>query len=377
MYEKEIETIKKYLRENFQVEKSLMLDGKNLRSQRKLQHIFFKRFSDSKTQKLFEIVLMHSEKVERISPGSGIELLKRYANLHDSQKLFKPINLEDLNHLIKDRNFSTITQSILLECLKYCKPTSRLNIKKSINQKTYVEVSSRYNFLVESLTKNKTNNGSNAKLILIDGFIENVSEIHHIFHYFSTKEPATPFLIFCRGMSDDVLSTISTNNQRGSFNCHPYKVNFDLESANTLVDIAVISGCDVISSLKGELISSIQLDSLKTIDYFSNNNQGISIKNSKYNENVRIHVSRLKKKLDEVTNEGKKYLIQRIKSLSANLIDVAIPDDINYFSRSQELDEGIRILISYINKCPDTEIVLTEFQKKLLDTIDNIAVIVN
>jgi len=377
VYEKEIETIKKYLRENFQVEKSLMLDGKNLRSQRKLQHIFFKRFSDSKTQKLFEIVLMHSEKVERISPGSGIELLKRYANLHDSQKLFKPINLEDLNHLIKDRNFSTITQSILLECLKYCKPTSRLNIKKSINQKTYVEVSSRYNFLVESLTKNKTNNGSNAKLILIDGFIENVSEIHHIFHYFSTKEPATPFLIFCRGMSDDVLSTISTNNQRGSFNCHPYKVNFDLESANTLVDIAVISGCDVISSLKGELISSIQLDSLKTIDYFSNNNQGISIKNSKYNENVRIHVSRLKKKLDEVTNEGKKYLIQRIKSLSANLIDVAIPDDINYFSRSQELDEGIRILISYINKCPDTEIVLTEFQKKLLDTIDNIAVIVN
>lgn len=377
MYEKESETIKKYLRENFQVEKSLMLDGKTLRSQRKLQHIFFKRFSDSKTQRLFEIVLMHSEKAERISPGSGIELLKRYANLHTSQKLSKPINLEDLKRLIKDRNFSTITQSILIECLKYCKPTSKINIKKSINQKTYVEVSNRYNFLVENLTKNKINNGSNAKLILIDGFIENVSEIHHIFHYFSTKEPATPFLIFCRGMSDDVLSTISTNNQRGSFNCHPYKVNFDLESANTLVDIAVISGCDVISSLKGDLISSIQLESLKKIDYFSNNNQGISIKNSKNNESVRIHVGRLKKKLDEVPDEGKKYLIQRIKSLSANSIDIAIPDDINYFSRSQELDEGIRILISYVNKCPDTEIVLKEFQKKLLDTIDNIATIVN
>lgn len=377
MYEKESESIKKYLRENLQVEKSLMLDGKNLRSQRRLQHVFFKRFTDSSTQKLFEIVLMHAEKVERTCPGSGIQLLKRYANLHDTTISSRPYSLNDLKKYISDRNFSSMTQHMLLECLKYCKPTSKINIKKSINQKAYLEISNRYNFAVESLLNNKSVNGIHAKVIVIDGYVENVAELHHIFQHFSTKEQTTPFLIFCRGMSDDVLSTISTNNQRSAFNCHPFKVNFDLDSVNTLVDIAIVSGCDVVSSLKGELISSIPLDNLKKVDYFSRTSQGISIKNFNTVESVKLHVNRIRRKIDEAPEEGKKYLFQRIKSLSANSIDIAIPDDINFFSRSQELDEGIRILISYINKGPDTETLVQEFQKKLSDVIDNIADIIN
>lgn len=377
VYEKELESIKKYLRDNVDVEKSLMLDGKNLRSQRKLQHIFFKKFSDSRTQKLFELVLTYAEKAERSCPGAGIHLLKNYASVTNSGNICRPTNLLELQQTIKDRKFSALVEDILLECLAYCKPTSRVIVKKSISQACYIEISNRYSFSVDSLLTNKIQSGHNAKVIVIDGYVENVSELHHIFQYFSTEYSSTPFLIFCRGMSDDVLNTISTNNQRETFSCHPFKVNFDLDSVNTLVDIAIVSGCDVVSSLKGELISSIRLDDLKTIDYFTRTNQGISLKNSKNLASVKVHIERLKKKSEDVTEDAKKYIYQRIKSLSSNSIEVAIPNDINYYSRSQELDEGIRLMIAFINKGPDIEPIVKELQKKLSETLLGLSYITN
>lgn len=377
MYLKEVESIKKYLRDNIEVEKSLMLDGKNLRSQRRLQHIFFKRFFDTKTQKLFEIVLTHAEKAERLCPGAGMQLLKQYSNSQSDFISKRPSNLEELRQAIHEKHFSKFVESILLECLRYCKPTSKVNIRKSINQKAYVEVSNRYNFSVDSLVNIGRHHDHNAKVIVIDGFVENVSDLHHIFQHFSTEEPTTPFLIFCRGMSNDVLSTISTNNQRGSFICHPFKVNFDLDNANTLVDIAVVSGCDVVSSLKGELISSINLSDLKKVDYFVKTSQGISLKNSKNLTGIKQHIDRLRLKSEDVVEDAKKYIFQRIKSLSANSVDIVIPDDINYYARSQELDEGIRTLITYINKGPDVEIVVNEYQKKLSTSISKISAIIN
>jgi hypothetical protein len=376
VYTKEIETIRNFLKENVEVKKSLMLSGNGLRSQRYMQHIFFKRFSDDITQKLFELVLIHSEKAERLCSGAGILFLKKYANPNIILSNFRPTNLSELQQSIKDKKFSQIIQSLLLECLQHCKPTTKVNIKKSINQKIYLEINSRYSFFVDCLIDNKMQSGHDAKVILIDGYIENVSELHHIFQHFSTEEHLTPFLIFCRGMSNDVLSTISTNNKRGSFICHAFKVNFDLDNANTLVDIAVIVGGDVISSLKGELISSIDLTKIKKVDYFSRISQGITFKNSKNLVSIKQHINRLKLKSEDVTEDAKKYLYQRIKSLSSNSIDIALSDDINFYSHSQELDEGIRMIIGHINNGPDEASIIEELQKKLSMMISNIATIV-
>jgi len=379
VYLKEIEVIKKYLRDNIDVEKSLMLDHerKNLRSQRKMQHIFFKRFSDIKTQKLFEVILIHAEKAERSCPGAGMYLLSQYSNYKNNLSVERPTNLSDLKQNILDKHFTKLVESILLECLRYCKPTSKVSIRKSTNQSSYIEISNRYNFEVDALVSSKQHSGKNAKVIVVDGYVENVSDLHHVFQHFSTEEPTTPFLIFCRGMSDDVLSTITTNNQRGSFECHPFKVNFDLDNVNTLVDIAVVSGCDVTSSLKGELISSINLSNLKKVDEFSRTNQGLAIKNSNNLAGVKQHVDRLRLKSEDVVEDAKKYIFQRIKSLSANSIDIVLVDDINFYSRSQELDEGIRTLISFINNGPTLESVVNEYEKKLKMSLDSIATIIN
>jgi len=220
---------------------------------------------------------------------------------------------------------------------------------KSINDRSYLEISNNYQFEVNVLTSSKKLQGKNSKVFVIDGFIESVSEIHHILYHFSTQEQTTPFLLVCRGASEDVLSTINVNNSRNAFSCHVLKVDFTIENVNLLVDIAVVSGSDVTSSLKGDLISSIKLDNSTTIDSFLITPTGLSIKNTKSKLRVAIHTSNLKKKLLNCNDVEKDFIHKRLKGLCANSIEIAIPDDINYFSRSQEIDEGIRLILSIMN----------------------------
>jgi len=65
---------------------------------------------------------------------------------------------------------------------------------------------------------------------------------------------------------------------------------------------------------------------------------------------VKMHINNLKKKLTDCNELEKDYIHKRITSLTANRIDVFLPDDMNYYARTQELDEGIRLILSVMNK---------------------------
>jgi len=372
---KEISCIKSFLKENSNVEFSLKFekDG-SLRSQRKLQHLFCKRFSDKKTQKLFEIILDFAEKSERSCPGAGSEMIKIFSGISLELSLKKdvPKTKKDLEKEIDRLNLTLKSSSLLKEVLTLCHAHTRIKLKKSINDKTFIESSNSYHFNVESLVKQKRSHIKSLKAVCIDGFVEDVSELHHLFQHFSTNETGRPLAIFCRGMSDDVLNTISVNNNRESLTCFPFKVQFDVENVNTLVDIAVVAGCDVVSCLKGELISSINVSNLRDIDSMLIINDGILLKNSRTTDVVRSHIDRLKKKAEDSREESKEFIFKRIKSLSANSIDIAIPDDINFYSFSQEIDEGIRLITAAMSKRIDAEKHAKEFSVKLEAVINNI-----
>jgi len=345
-----ISHLKEFLKKNISVALSLREDHAEIRTQRKLQHIFSKRFENKQTQKLFEILLDHAERAERSCPQAGHELLKKFSGLHEKNSFSAPGSKLDVIDLIKNLNVSPLSTSLLVEILEYCNVNSKIKLNKSSNQKTYIEISNSYQFAVAPLTSIKRSQETNCKIFVIDGFVEDVAELHHLFYHFSSNEKETPFAIFCRGMSDDVLNTIAVNNSRGSFRCYPYKVNFDAESVNTLVDIAVVAGGDVTSSLKGELISSIKLDSVNRVDSFSQTGNLVMIKCNSSKNRVKTHVNNLQKKLSECNELEKDYIHKRLSSLTANRIDVFIPDDMNYYSRTQELDEGIRLILSVMNK---------------------------
>lgn len=367
LHSNNLSEVKNFLRDNIDIELSLRREGASLRSQRKLQHLFAKKFNDSKNQKLLEIVLTYAERAERTCPGAGIKTIKRFLGYSQDDYTDESLKTRaDVVNALSNAYLSNKTLSIFKEILDYCGSGVRIKLKKSINSKTFIEVTNSYHFKVDSLIKHKNFATKEAKSIVIDGYIENVSELHHIFEYFSTKESETPFAIFCRGMSDDVLSTISINNSRGALNCYAFKANFDLEGVNTLADIAVVTGTDVVSSLKGDLISSIKVESLKSFDSLTVVKDGVLIKNLKTYNQVQLHVSNLRKKAEQPDQEiQKEYLFTRIRSLSANCIDIALPDDINFFSFSQEIDEAIRIITSAFDKTYLVEETVNEYSKKL------------
>lgn len=372
--DKDISLIKSFLIKNVEVTSSLKFDNHKLRTQRCLQHIFSKRFVGSK-QKIFELVLDHAERAERSCSKAGVMLLKKFAGIN-IENYANPMDKKAVIDQLENLRLSKISESILIEILNFCNSETKLKLIKSINEKSYVEVSNDYQFDVTSLLPVKRNLDKNCKIFVIDGYLESVSEIHHILQYFSTEEQNTPFVLFCRGASNDILSTINVNNTRNAFRCYIFKVDFTVENVNLLVDIAVTCGVDVTSSLKGDLISSIKLEKSAIIDSIAITDSSLAIKCKTTKKSVFLHSKNLKKKLLDCSELEKDFIHKRLRGLSGNSIEIAIPDDINYFSRSQEIDEGIRLILSVMNKSFVLNQAVTLYYNSLENTLKSIADVV-
>lgn len=153
------------------------------------------------------------------------------------------------------------------------------------------------------------------KTILIDGIIESVSEIHHILE--SANNAKVPVIIFARGFSEEVLGTLYTNYGRGTLDVLPVLVGHDLDSINKLVDIAHTCNSDVISSLKGELISSINFDEIQHVDYMIIEPNKVKIHNPSAVPAVTKQINNIKNLIQQESNSDKINLYEkRISSLS-------------------------------------------------------------
>lgn len=182
------------------------------------------------------------------------------------------------------------------------------------------------------------------KCLIVDGIIDTVAEIDQIF--VRAHETKIPIAIFARGFDTDVIQTIRVNRNRNTLNVLPVWVDFNLETANVLNDIAIIAGADVYSSLKGDLISAINFDELKVLDQIICSRGVISIINPKTSRQVGRHVDILRQKREtEPTEEVTNILDTRIRSLSSAsvIIKVASPTGISNAYKLQKIDLGLRV----------------------------------
>lgn len=163
---------------------------------------------------------------------------------------------------------------------------------------------------------------SNCSICLVDGIVENVGEIHHLLEFFNKSK--TPLLIAARGFSDDVISTLSTNMARKTLNCMPFVVGVNEKSVNTLADMAVLCGCDVVSSLKGELISSIDPLSLTTVGSISHNIGSLTITCDSNMHAVSLHKLRIEEKMLESHEMMSDYFLQRINFLAGECTAITL-----------------------------------------------------
>lgn len=161
------------------------------------------------------------------------------------------------------------------------------------------------------------------KCIVVDGIIEKISEIHHVLSALSeSKDPA---VLFCRGYSEEVIATLALNNKKGFLDLIPIKVQYDLEGANMLKDIAVICGTDITSSLKGELISSIELSDIPFVSSVSCSPSGVIIQNKDSVNRVYVHIANLTQEKENCSSKEKSDVIEkRIKILSSTCTKISL-----------------------------------------------------
>jgi chaperonin GroEL (HSP60 family) len=185
------------------------------------------------------------------------------------------------------------------------------------------------------------------KVLVIDGVVEKVSEIDRILNY--GVENRSPIVIFARGFSYDVISTIVLNQHRGVLNVLCVGVPIEESNPNKLVDIAVVTGSDVVSTLKGELISSIIPEDLPDVSSIKATNGKIVISNSKKRDSLRFHIDRLKKLREEKENDLD-YLDERIKSLTGRTVKIILPkkDEATNVLTAERIDIILRTLRSLI-----------------------------
>lgn len=336
--------VKDIIEKNLSIVTSLCSEGGTPKTLRGLQHFLSLRFSDQKLQSRYENIMSYAISAEKRCPGAGISFLRRFAGKEKSSVPEIPKNKEEIIDLLEGQGYQKIATEMLKSVLDLASKDSKIALKSSSSNEPYVELTSGYTFDLVPLIKSELNSPK-CKVFCIDGYIESVSEIHHLLQ--TLAESRDPSLMCTRGMSEDVVHTIKRNNDSGLMNLHPYLIPFDVKNVNVMVDLAVVSGVDVTSSLKGQLISSIDARSCPTVDHISTFGRKITIKNSRSSARVSQHIKSIIEKIDD-RPEIESILSERLRSLASTCIDVCVPRGINHRSTFQQLDEGIRIISAVI-----------------------------
>jgi hypothetical protein len=299
---------------------------------------------------LKSILRSEYDKCEKIYPFGGEVFLNLFFDkkILNSKKIhiFKKDTCEDFFNTSKDRNAINLINVIS----KKSSPNRSISIESSKIDSIYLKKENDIFFNIEYdtsfLGSNNSVEAKNYRFAIIDGFIESVSEIHHMLHFAaSSKEP---YVIFCFGMSEEVKNVIIQNNSRKITQIIPISMKIDESTINILNDIAIVHNSDVISSFKGQTISQEMRKELEIGDYIFLNRKGFKIKPLNSEENIKSHISFLKNKIEKASPDTNTSLIKdRIKNLKNKSLDIYVPEDIkNDISFNRELDYLLRMLYS-------------------------------
>ena len=291
------------------------------------------------------LLFSHLLKCEAIAAGGAeicIQEIKNDSNLVAGKtNFFSKKALPEIISAFCDND----TSLLVAEAVQLAGLNGKIVIASSNNNETdSIELTFGSSF--EGLSSSFEMNPSqfqNARILCVDGFVESVAEIHHLLE--KTAELSEPVIAFCRGFSDDVIHTLKVNFNRKTLVFIPVVVKFDLDGANLLNDIAVVSGGDVFSTHKGNLINTIDVSTLPRVDLISLSFNGITIENKKTSANVDLHISFLQKKIlesnSEVTEDSIKKRIQR---LGMNQVTIRLINDSHKQNRSFMIDRALRAI---------------------------------
>lgn len=219
---------------------------------------------------------------------------------------------------------------------------SRYVVERTPARFDSVEFVDNYEFQHASKPIDGTVIMDNARVLVADGYVESVSEIHTILD--RCGRDGERLLICGRGFSDDVLHTLAVNRARGTLVAYALTFPYNEEDANTLVDIATILGGDVISSLKGQVFNTIELASLPRVPYARLRGQTLDFRGEGTATRAAQVLASVQQKIAESEEPTRSILEKRARRLSGACMIVRLIDGIEHLSRLEAWDTALRSL---------------------------------
>jgi hypothetical protein len=339
----------------------------------RMQVIFNVKHASVTDRAIHETVMTHAMRAEKLGPGGFdrcielvLEKLGTLCGQPDVSRLTRPVSMvaseADVEGIVRlhASRAGARTTAMLHHALDLAGYGGRIIIEKTHSQTPSVELVRGYTFDLDAILPVDVS-FVRPRVFCIDGYVEEVSEVHHLLE--AASQSREPCVVFVRGVSNDVKHTLKVNYDRGSLRVLPIGVKFDLEGMNTLVDLSIASGCDLVSSLKGDLISSIKFHEAPYVDQVSVFRGHTVVANASTHNNVAAHVANLRTRRQEEQIDDKGQLLdKRIKSLSPNHVVIRLPDDKDYVTSTQAIDNTLRAIKSAIDfgVTSNGELVATE-----------------
>lgn len=335
------------------------------------------------------IVIDACKKSELIAPTSSRYLIRLLKNSilsgFTTETIIKRYN--EMLRMIDEVSCSTSSDT-LKRSLKDTVPSVAEILNEALalagsDCKIFIEPSTTGTNTVELLMGHMFNVGANAlflkngrwyasdvKLMLVDGTIESVSEIDHILQ--KSHELKKPMVIMARGFNRDVISTLNVNHARKTLNVVPIVVEFGLETANVLIDVAMVAGCDVVSSLKGEVISQIKYEELPTVQNITCTGSTTIISSSSTN-GIKPHLQNLvERRINEQIPALRMILDKRVRSLTGASVAIRVSDAGSLGSKMMhDLDIGLKIIRSMLKHGVIQRQKISGYDVSLLDGVLN------
>ena len=195
----------------------------------------------------------------------------------------------------------------------------------------------------------------NCQILLVDGKILEVGEIHHILQ--SSYETKQSYVLITTGLSDDVSNTLFVNWQQGKTNIIPFIVRDEIDSINEMKDISVSCGSQICSNDTGTRISSIDLSDIPMckVDY------GVKERYLRIipTDDAFLRISRLRKEIkekikDDTPQDVKELLHSRLSKLCLRNVILEIPGD---STAKGILEDKLNSFFSHISRCGSQGIV--------------------
>ena len=277
---------------------------------------------------------------ERRIPGSSYFVLCGFIlsfahqgdSLLDVEKIGEQsryMDIDELNQALCSISKCQITTAILRHSLLAAGSSGTIMIKQGDEFETRIKVREGYRFSahIDRQFSNGTKINSvdlkDVDVISIDGVISTVSEIHHLLESYSERKRA--LCIFARGFEAEVTHTLAVNHLRGSLRVYPLRIPTSIETINLLRDVSVCVGYEPISSLKGELISSVDIAKIPSVNRLSVNDSSCTIENPGRSEAVAQHMKELIAQAAREQIEDKRALYEkRAADLNPAVVEVRL-----------------------------------------------------